>query len=631
MLAVAAALAAAPLGAGAAQAAIRPRRITRTGPVRYDDVVPGFARVAVNATGAPLGSGFEGPNPWGSYTAYLASVSTLGHRTWRIENMLVSPTFTQGSTMWLFEGSSRALLVDTAQNTPDVVGVNDLKTVARHLLGHDDDGTPRADPVDFDVAISHGHGDHTGKNYLMSDRTVYFPEGDWPASAPAYYVPTREGGGPSPRGDGRAVGTFDLGDRTIHAIDLHGHTPGSTGYLDAENLLLATGDALGSAYVWMHFASGTTEPYRRMLRGMRNFLRRFEGIALLPAHFYQVNQYPRNLPPVNGRPLDADYVSDMLEAASGLLDGTIAAEPYRTVGREVGWIGYASARMTFTFANLYPGGPSGGRAPDDDYHGMAIPGTYNVPAAPSGPYAAIDNIKTGLLMIRDSANQSMYLVRGSERAVLIGSGRGTPGLMHFARRWSRGTELELVVTSDDPGQIGGLSQFRHNHVHLPRGASIPTTGLTSYSYVGQGNSIPLGTDAAGRPVALEVHALPGHSPTGITLLDPVSRVLFSGDALGEQGPGGLVLDSSLQEFAAALAAWRSRTDGRYGVVYTAHNHQWLTSPAYVDSVQAAVLDGIARGPAAYVPGRPGFHTLRSPGAADVVAYVLLPAARRARR
>jgi len=295
------------------------------------------------------------------------------------------------------------------------------------------------------------------------------------------------------------------------------------------------------------------------------------------------------------------------------------------VGREVGWIGYASARMTFTFANLYPGGPNGGRGPDDDYHVMAIPGTYGVPTTPSGPYAAIDNIRTGLLMIRDSANESMYLVRGSERAVLIGSGRGTPGILHFARRWSRGMRLELVLTSDDPGQVGGLSQFRHHHVHLPRGAAIPTAGLKSVSYVGEGDTIPLGTDTAGRAVALEVHALGGHSPSGITLLDPVSRVLFSGDALGEQGPGGLILNTSLPSFAAELAAWRSRTDGRYGVVYTAHNYQWFTSPSYVDQVQAAVLDGIARGESAYVPGRPGFRTLRSGGAADIAAYVLLPA------
>ena len=46
-----------------------------------------------------------------------------GQRTWRIENFLNSTRITyrygQGSTMWLFEGSQKALLVDTAQNTAD--------------------------------------------------------------------------------------------------------------------------------------------------------------------------------------------------------------------------------------------------------------------------------------------------------------------------------------------------------------------------------------------------------------------------------------------------------------------------------------------------------------------------------
>ncbi|TMR93131.1 hypothetical protein [Nonomuraea basaltis] len=67
------------------------------------------------------------------------------------------------STKWLFEGDDRALLVDTAINTPEVIGANDLKTVVRYLLGHEDDGTERSHAVDFDVAITHHHGDHTGK------------------------------------------------------------------------------------------------------------------------------------------------------------------------------------------------------------------------------------------------------------------------------------------------------------------------------------------------------------------------------------------------------------------------------------------------------------------------------------
>ena len=58
-------------------------------------------------------------------------------------------------------------------------------------------------------------------------------------------------------------------------------------------------------------------------------------------------------------------------------------------------------------------------------------------------------------------------------------------------------------------------------------------------------------------------------------------MLLSGDTLGAQGAGGgLILHSKLADFAVSLAAWRTRTDGKYDLVYTAHNFQWLTLPAF---------------------------------------------------
>ena len=129
--------------------------------------------------------------------------------------------------MWLFEGSQKALLVDTAQNTADkpiVPGQLDLVTVVKQLLGHDNTGAVKPDPVDFEVAITHNHGDHTGKAVALAPRTVYFPDGDWPANAPAHYVPIREGGGVTARGT-MAVAKVELGDRTLEAVNIRAVTP----------------------------------------------------------------------------------------------------------------------------------------------------------------------------------------------------------------------------------------------------------------------------------------------------------------------------------------------------------------------------------------------------------------------
>ena len=186
---------------------LSPLVLAQTAPpsIEYYRLVPGFLPEAKNAEGYAVGTGFEGENPWGAYTAYLMATNSKGQRTWRIENYMQQKSMTQGSTMYLLEGSELALLVDTAQNTPEVMGKNDLKTVVRHLLGHNNDGSENGSPVDFVVAISHRHGDHTGKNSQMSDRTVYFPDLDWPKDAPANYVPIKEGGGSSEHASGKAV------------------------------------------------------------------------------------------------------------------------------------------------------------------------------------------------------------------------------------------------------------------------------------------------------------------------------------------------------------------------------------------------------------------------------------------
>jgi len=332
-------------------AAFAPAALAQSAPpVEYYRLATGFLPENKDAEGRPVGTGFAEENPWGAYTAYLMETNAKGQRTWRIENFLQQRNMTQGSTMYLLEGSQLSLLVDTAQNTPEVMGVNDLKTVVRYLLGHNNDGSVKDNPVDFVVAISHGHGDHTGKNSQMSDRTVYFPDLDWRENTPAEYVPIKEGGGTTTHGSGTAVGEIGLGDRTIKVIDIHGHTPGSVGFLDMENNMILTSDAIGSGCVWAHF--GPIPVYAESLRHLQSVLEPLDNPAILPGHFYQIAAGPRGKPPLNGRPLDKQYVDDQLAVAEGVLSGEIVGEPYPAAGNNVFVARFGSAEMTYTEAGL---------------------------------------------------------------------------------------------------------------------------------------------------------------------------------------------------------------------------------------------------------------------------------------
>jgi glyoxylase-like metal-dependent hydrolase (beta-lactamase superfamily II) len=360
--------------------------------------------------------------------------------------------------------------------------------------------------------------------------------------------------------------------------------------------------------------------YAKMFVHLQQVIAPYPNIAIFPAHFYQLKQFVRALPPLNGRPLDPQYVQDQKDNADGVVAGTKVGEPYREVGRNAVWTGGASARMVYSLAALYPGGIFGGLGDPTQYHAVTIPGSYKLAAYQdaAAPGPAIDNIKTGFYLIRDNANTSMYLIKGSTRAVLVGTGSGTPGIAAYARNLAGGLPLDVVVTSDDPDQLGGLSQFAGSTIYGPAGV----TGVTTA--VGSGDVIDLGVDSAGRPAKLEVQPLTGHSKKGLTLIDISDRALLSGDALGEQfNGGGLVLHDTLDRFDTALKAWRTKTDGRYDVVYTAHNYQWFTSPAYVDQVQQAVTLGLAGG-ATLTSTRPaGFKMVRSTGAADIVASLAI--------
>lgn len=578
-------------------------------PVEYYRLAKGFLPEVKLADGRVALPAFATPNRWAQDTAYLMSTNAKGHRTWRIENFLPGPASSQGSSMYLLEGSRLALLIDTAQNTQDEAGKSDLKTLVRHLLAHTNTGEVKPNPVDFVVANTHSHGDHTGKNSAMSDRTLYYPELDWPANAPANYVPIKEGGGPGPHGV--AVGKIDLGERLIEAVSLYCHTPGSTGYLDRENEMIATGDAMGSAFVWAHF--GFISQYASSAHHVVDTVAPYQHLTVLPAHFFQNSSGGRKEPPMNGRPVDKQYLTDQARVADAIFDGTLVAEPYG-VGRGIVWGGFDSARVCFSLERISPEGAK-------TYLAVQMPGS-----SPSRILPQLGKIKSNFYLIRGLAEETIYLFKGSTRALLIGTGAGRPGLGELVRRLVGETPLDVVVLSDDADQVGGLNQTSAKRVFVPKGMPIPPAAKGEVVAIGDGDSISLGQDPAGRPLVFSVANLSGHSKFGLTLVDESDRLLFSGDALGRQTTdGGLLLNDTLENFSAALAKWRAKTDGKYDLVYTARNSEWMTAAEFVDQVQDAANRGLKEGDAAmYNSVRPaGMRMVRSSRVDDVAASITL--------
>ncbi len=585
---------------------------TAPAPIEFFKVFPGFVGEIKNDEGWT--SDFSAPNPWGQYTAYLMSTNARGQRTIRIEQYFprTDGRGLQGTSMYLLEGRDRALLIDTGNPATATDNVNDLKTVVRYLLAHASDGSLKARPLDFVVANTHSHGDHTGQNFRMWDRPHYYMDLDWPAIAPANYVPIREGGGATTHGNGTAVGEIDLGDRRLTAVALPPHTPGSTGYLDAENQLLFTGDAIGSAFVWVQI--GPITRYQESTRRLANLTASYPQLAVFGSHFYQYAFGPRREPPVNGRPADRQYIVDQADLADGLLNGTIAGEPYE-VGRETVWATLRSAQVVYSLATLYPAGT----APTTPYHAVLIPSAYPEKWQIFEPQKKVLGIKSDLYLIRGPKGEVFYALKGSKKTLLIGSGSGAPGLSAFVRSLVGKGPLEVVLTDGDADQSGGLAQLAPARVYAPAGALKGRAATTLKA----GSVIDLGLDKAGRPLRLEVQAL---GSSAVTLLDVNDRILFAGAALGVQGAdSGWTPPGGAQAYKAALEAWRAGVAGRYDSLYTSRNHQWFTSPSYVDQLGQALDRAISGGTATVESKvRPGLKLVKSDGAADVVASVGVP-------
>ena len=547
--------------------------------VEYYRLVKGSVPENKNAYGLAEGIGFAVPNPWGQYTAYLMAVNAKGQRTFRIEHYLPNPDgqTAQGSTMYLLEGSVRAVLIDTANPATFTLGKNDLKTLVRFLLAHENDGSVRAHPLDFVVANTHSHGDHIGENSLMSDRTVYYMDLDWPEDAPPNYVPIREGGGPTNHGDGHAVAAIDLGSRLISAIAMPPHTPGSTGYLDVENRMLFTGDAIGSSWPWLQWTRISV--FAKTMHHLEEVTRPYPDLAVFPAHFYQIAAYERGKPPMNGRPLDRTYILDMEGLVEGVLAGTIVGEPYMA-GPETYWARNKSAQMVYSPANVYLPGESG-----FGYHAVVLPGHFQEEASGAplpAPLGSLFRLKNEFYLIRDNAGESLFLLRGSTAALLIGTGGGEPGLVELVHRLAGDLPLDVAVLDGDPRQAGGIQQLAIRHLYVPGNNVL--NGLPAL-VLRDGQKIDLGLDAAGKPLMLEASTFVSDGVTNMALLNAGDRVLFAGNAFRKQDEGApipMARKATPAQDAAARAAWVAKAAGKLDFVYLAPNTRWYTDPQSLD-------------------------------------------------
>jgi glyoxylase-like metal-dependent hydrolase (beta-lactamase superfamily II) len=214
------------------------------------------------------------------------AISVLDKGVWVVET-------TDMTTMYIVEGSERALLIDTGTKC------DSLDKVVRRITSKP-----------FDVVLTHNHIDHAG-NIRYFDEVYLHPLDSTVRMGVEFhgkYIWMQEGD------------VFDLGDRKIEVVLTPGHTPGSVVLLDPSINACYSGDAFGSGQVWLQLRPHVpmTIYYASCLR-MEKIMRERDITKLYCGHY-----------PYLKRALELDYLIEMRDLAKRLSEGDVSgSRPYQ--------------------------------------------------------------------------------------------------------------------------------------------------------------------------------------------------------------------------------------------------------------------------------------------------------------
>ena len=408
--------------------------------------------------------------------------------------------FNNCSDIYLVVGAKEALLIDLSN---PVTWADNATESLRSLVAERVNGKP------LTITFTHNHGDHTGMlPAFLEDPDVRFalPEVDFERLAERF-----------PKDLYRFFEedeVFDLGGVLVEPLDVPGHTAGSVVFLLKDQNLLFTGDAIGSGHgVWIFNEEGFNEyvsAVPHLLEALEERGVDADKLKVYGGHYWQKDWL--DLP--KGRELGMEYIRDMKALLDEIEAGTAATEP-SNLGRPgldtyfrhgeaiVTW----SAEQAEKYRNQYP-----------------EPFVYRDADV---VFRRIDDHTlegNGHLVY----NESVYLVEGNDKALLIDAGAWMP---HLDKAVAKLTDkpVMLALTHGHGDHVGGVVSFPEAYIH-PLDTAMIGQGARQYgiqvNLLADGEVIDLG----GRQI--EVLHTPGHTSGSVTFFDKERHYGFSGDAFG---------------------------------------------------------------------------------------------------
>lgn len=189
-------------------------------------------------------------------------------------------------------------------------------------------------------------------------------------------------------------------------------------------------------------------------------------------------------------------------------------------------------------------------------------------------------------------NESLYLVEGNDRAILIDAGTYIPDLDKIVAKITS-KPVTMMLTHAHGDHVGGVGPF--TEVYLNAGdMTIVPNNMRNYKgqirYLNDGQVIDLG----GREI--EVIFTPGHTPGSATFFDKAKHYGFSGDAFGSTNLLVFTNLSTEMYTAERIENYMKKHDIRF--LFPGHySGDNLESPQRVTDIKnmcREVLDGVRK-------------------------------------
>ena len=177
-------------------------------------------------------------------------------------------------------------------------------------------------------------------------------------------------------------------------------------------------------------------------------------------------------------------------------------------------------------------------------------------------------------------NESLYLVEGNDRAVLIDAGTRVPGLDKIVAGITS-KPVTMILTHGHGDHVGGVGPFPEVWVTQ---ADEPMLRNNQRRYKGQIKHLTDGQtiDLGGRK--LEVMFTPGHTSGSVTFFDKANHYGFSGDAFGSTNLLVFTYLSNVKESAEKVGKYMKDNDIRF--LYPGHySGDNLESPKRVTDIK----------------------------------------------